>query len=287
MILITGATGQLGSAVVSQLLDRTNPGDIAVLVRDQSKAKRLADRGISVRIGDYDDDAALDQAVSGVDRVLLIAGNDPARRVQQHQNVIDACVRAGVGLLGFASRSLRDVQASENTLMGDYFDTEGRITRSGLPHVLFRNALYLDTVPLYVGGSRVFETGISLPTGAGKVAYGLRREMGEALANGMLDHSGANRTHVIAAATASSFADVAAALTEISGMPVAYTPVSDDDYLATTIERGVPEHLARRFLGFFSDIRDDQLAETSTDFETLLGRRPATLQEGLRELFTS
>lgn len=285
MMLVTGATGQLGSAVVRRLLERTAAADVAVLVRDERKAAELAGRGVAVQVGDYDDTTALDRALVGVDRVLLIAGNDLQRRVQQHQNVIDACVRAGVALIGFASRSLRDVHASENALMGHYFQTEERIRRSGLPHVLFRKALYLDTVPVYVGGGRVFETGIRLPAGDGKVAYALRREMGAALANAMLDHAGADRTHVIAGSRAFSFGDVAAALTEISGRPVEYTMVTDEDFVAETVRAGVPEDLARRFLGFYSDIRDDQLDETSNDLQALLGREPATLQEGLRELF--
>jgi NAD(P)H dehydrogenase (quinone) len=83
--------------------------------------------------------------------------------------------------------------------MGDYFETEDRIRRSGLPHLLFRNALYLDTVPLYVGGAQVFESGIRLPAGDGRVAYALRREMGEALANAMMDHVGTDHTYVVAA----------------------------------------------------------------------------------------
>jgi NAD(P)H dehydrogenase (quinone) len=285
MILVTGATGQLGSAAVRRLLQRVDAADVAVLVRDQGKATGLAARGVSVRIGDYDDTAALDRAMAGVDRVLLIAGNDPQHRVQQHQNVIDAARRAGVGLIGFASRSLRDISASENTLMGDYFDTEDRIRRSGLPCLLFRNALYLDTIPVYVGGSRVFETGIRLPAGDGRVAYALRSEMGEGLANAMLELDGGDQTFVVAAPRAYTFDDVAAALTEVSGKAVDYTRISDEEYIADATQAGVPEHLARRFLGFYVDIRDNQLDQTSSDLETLLGREPASLREGLREVF--
>lgn len=285
MILITGATGQLGTAVIAQLLQRTEPAGVAALIRDPSKAANLAARGVSVRIGDYDDTAALDRAMAGVDRVLLIAGNNPELRIQQHQNVIDAAGRAGIAFLGFASRSLRDIQGSENTLMADYFETEDRIRSSGLSHVLFRNALYLDTVPIYVGGARVFDTGVRLPAGNGKVAYALRREMGEALANAMLDHHGTDRTYVVAAARAYSFDDVAAALAEASGHPVTYTQISDEEFLASAARAGMPEPLARRILGFYSDIRDNQLDETSSDLASLLGREPATLVQGLRELF--
>jgi NAD(P)H dehydrogenase (quinone) len=287
MMLVTGATGQLGSAVVRRLLERGDPAEVSVLARDEAKASELASRGVAVRIGDYDDPGSLDRALVDVDRILLIAGNDPQRRVQQHQNVLDACLRANVELVGFASRSLRNIGASQNTLMGHYFETEDRIRRSGLSHIFFRNALYLDTVPVYVGGLRVFEAGIRLPAGDGKVAYALRREMGEALANAMLDHSGANRTYVVAASRAYNFDDVAHALTEDSGRTVTYTQVSDEEYVSETVARGVPEALAHRFLGFFSDIKEGQLDETSNDLQVLMGREPATLQDGLRELFAA
>ena len=285
MLLVTGATGQLGTAVVHRLLQRTDGAEVSVLVRDPAKAAGLAERGVTVHVGDYDDAAALDRAVAGAERVLLVAGTDPERRVQQHQNVIDASVRAGVGLLGFASRSLRDVRASVNALMGDYAETEERIAASGLGHVVFRNALYLDTVPLYVGGPRVLETGIRLPAGDGAVAYALRREMGEAIANAMLEHTGASRTHVLADTGAHTFHDVAAALSEVSGRTVAYTPITDEEYVEQTVRAGFPEPLARRFLGFLRDIGDGQLDQTSDDLGALLGRAPATLVHGVREVF--
>jgi NAD(P)H dehydrogenase (quinone) len=285
MILTTGATGQLGTAVIDRLLRRTDSTEVAALVRDPSRAADLEARGVSVRVGSYDDTDALQRAMKGIDRVLLIASNNLERRLQQHQNVIDAAVRAGVSLIGFASRSLRAIQDSGNSSMRDYIETEDRIRRSGLPHVLFRNALYMDTLPIFVGGARVLDTGIRLPAGDGKVAYALRREMGEALANAMLDHKGAARTHVVASPHAYSFDDVAAALSEMSGRTVAYTPVTDEEYLAGAVQAGVPDQVARSILGFYHDIRDNQLDETSSDLERLLGREPATLAEGLPELF--
>lgn len=221
-----------------------------------------------------------------MDRLLLVPGNDPERRLQQHQNVIDAAVRAGVDLLGFASRALRDTDVSGNGLMSDYPETERRILASGLRHVVFRNALYLDTVPLYVGGAAVFQTGsIRLPAGGGAVAYALRRELGEAAANGLIDHTGHDRTLLLAATQAWTFGDIAATLTTVSGSPVSYAAVPDEDYVDSTVGRGVPEHMARRYLGFFYDIRDGQLDQTGPDLGTLLRREPSALEPGIREVF--
>jgi NAD(P)H dehydrogenase (quinone) len=285
MILITGATGQLGRAVVHRLLERVEPTEIAILARDPAKTAALSDKGVSVRIGEYGDVDSLANAIDGAGRVLLIASNEPQHRMQQHQNVIDAALHAGVDLFGFTSRALNDVNTSRNGLMSDYLETEELIRRSGLPCLLFRDALYLDTIPNYVGGPRIFETGIRVPAGEGKVAYALRREMGEAQANAMVDQPGTSKTCVLSGPNAYSFADVARALSEAAGVAVTYTDVRDDEYVRESIECGFPEQVARRTLGFFSDIRDGQLGETSTELATLLGREPADLSEGLREVF--
>jgi NAD(P)H dehydrogenase (quinone) len=285
MILVTGATGQLGTAVVRQLLTRTDPSNIAVLARDPGKAADLEKRGVSVRAGDYDDTGSLARALEGADRVLLIASNDFRQRPRQHQNVIDAAQAAGTGLLGFTSRALRDMKTSQNAMLLDYFQTETRIRESGVPAVIFRNAQYLDTLPVSLGGPAVFTAGIRVPGGEGRVAYALRREMGEATANAMLDHPGGNRTYVLAGPQADTFGDVARALSEISGSTVSYTPVSDDDFVAHAVELGIPEPLARHLTGFFADVRDNQLSETSADLQALLGRAPTSLKDGLAELF--
>ncbi|HVT69406.1 MAG TPA: NAD(P)H-binding protein, partial [Trebonia sp.] len=89
MILITGAAGQLGRAVVRQLLARTSASDIAVLVRDAGKVADLERRGVSVRVGDYGDTGSLARAMKGIDRVMLVASSEFQHRARQHQNVLD------------------------------------------------------------------------------------------------------------------------------------------------------------------------------------------------------
>jgi NAD(P)H dehydrogenase (quinone) len=285
MLLVTGATGQLGTAVMRQLLTRTEASNIAVLVRDPGKAAELGRQGVSVRVGDYGDPASLARALAGVDRVLLIASNQFQQRAQQHQNVLDAVKAADVELLGFTSRSLTNPTASGNVMLHDYFQTEAQIRESGMRWVIFRNALYLDTLPLFLGGPKVFREGIRLPTGHGKVAFALRRELGEASANAMLDHTGENRTYVLAAPHAYTFGDVARALSDLSGRTVAYTPVSDAEFVAHAVKLGVVEQMAAHLVDSLHDVRDNQLDETSTDLEALLGRAPASLKTGLAELF--
>ena len=100
MILITGATGHLGKAVVEQLARRTAPDEVATFVRDESKASALRAKGVKLCVGTYDDVASLDQAMRGVEKVLLVSGTEP-NRIEQHQNVVDAAKRTGIALIAY------------------------------------------------------------------------------------------------------------------------------------------------------------------------------------------
>ena len=159
MILITGATGQLGKSVVEQLTKRIAANQIVAFVRDESKASVIKEKGVNLAVGNYDDVSSLDQAMRGVEKVLLISGTEQ-NRIQQHQNVVDAAKRAGVQLIAYTSRAVKGQDTASNPLMAGHFATEASIKSSGLNYALLRNALYMDVIPLYVGGEKVFETGI-------------------------------------------------------------------------------------------------------------------------------
>ena len=283
MILVTGATGQLGTIVIQNLLKKTSVDQIAGLVRDESKAAALKEQGVNIRLGDYNDPASLDKAMQGVDKVLLIAGTDEDSRVQQHQNVISAAKKAGVGCLAYTSRTLKDRTTMANKLMEGHFQTEDAIKASGLSYTIFRNVLYMDSLPYFVG-DKVFEAGIHLPVGQGKIPFALRSDMGEAIAHALLQDC-KNQTYNLTGSVSYSFDDVSAALTKLSGKEVTYTPVEPSAFAAQMRERGAPEIVAQRAVGFMTDIKNGQEDEVSPDLETLLGRKPATLEEGLTALY--
>ena len=284
MILVTGATGHLGAATIDSLLQKLPASQIAGLARDENKATALQKRGVAVRLSNYDDVASLDQAMQGIDKVLLIAGTDEARRVQQHQNVLDAAQKAGVQWLGYTSRTLKDRTTMANQLMEGHFQTEDAIKASGLAHSLFRNVLYMDALPQFVG-EKVFETGIYLPAGQGRVPFALRREMGEAIANVLAADGPAKPVYQLTGRESYSFADVAAALAELSGKPVPYTPAEVPAFEQSLRARGLPDVVMGRIIGFMTDIKNGQEDEVSPDLEQLLGRPPASLREGLQALY--
>lgn len=284
MILITGATGQLGSATIEFLLKKLPPSQLVALVRDERKAAPLRTLGVRICLGDYDSPATLDEAMRGIDKVLLIAGTDEENRLRQHRNVVEAAQRAGVALLAYTSRALHDRHTLANHLMEGHFHTEDLIQASGLPYVFFRNILYLDTIPRFVG-EPIPTADIRLPAGEGRVAFALRRDMAEAMATVLARPEPANRVYTFTGSESYSFHDVAAALSELTGRPLAYSPVEPATFAQQLQGRGLPEPVIQRIIGFMTDIKNGQEADVSPDLALLLGRPPTGLREGLKEVY--
>jgi NAD(P)H dehydrogenase (quinone) len=186
--------------------------------------------------------------------------------------------------IAYTSRNLKDPTTLVNKLMVGHFQTEDCIKASGLQYVLFRNALYMDTIPLFVGEG-VFDTGINLPTGDGRVSFALRSEMGEAIANALIENCGDNRIYQLTGSESYSFGDVAATLSDLSGKKVVYNSADRSVFEAQMTEHGTPETVVEKIGGFLTDIKNGQEAEVRPDLANLLGRSPASLQEGLKVLF--
>lgn len=285
MILITGATGHLGKAVVNQLLTKTAASNIAILARDLKKALEYKTKGIEVRIGDFDNQNSLNDAMKGIETVLLVSGADPVNRFQQHKNVIDAAVKNGVNRIAYTSVTMENLNTSANLfLMQSHFQTEDYIKESGLNYTFFRNNLYTDTILMFAG-ENPFETGIAHPTGNGKVGFALRREIGEAIANELLTSTSGNKIYEITGSESFSYADVALELSKLSGKEVIYTNLEAEAYAEILKNIGVPEEYISMFNAFAADIKNNQHSKITSDLEILLGRKPISFSSALKELY--
>ena len=284
MILVTGATGHLGSAAISHLLKNTAADNIAAFARDENKAKDLKGKGIEVRIGSYDDISSLDLAMQGIEKVLLISSNGQ-HRLQHHKNVLAAAKKARIKHIVYTGIALKNIEtAAIRPFMEDLIKTEDYIHESGLTYTVLRNTLYTGGNPLYAG-EKVFETGIRLPAGNGKAPFALRREMGEAAANTLIQNGHENQTYTITGRELYSFKDVADALSALSGKTVNYTDADPVTFPAKLKEFGLPEIVVLLVSGFAADIKNHQFEIVTRDLEKLLGRKPAPLKESLKEVF--
>ena len=283
-ILVTGSTGNIGSSVIETLLKNIPAQNISALVREEKKTSEIKAKGINVFQGDYDNISSLENAMSNIDTVLLISAGDQGDRMQQHRNVIDTAKKSGVENIAYTSRAMRNRETLAHQLMEEHFLTEDYIKASGLNYTIFRNTLYMDVLPLFVS-KKVFETGIYQPAGDGKVAFALRKEMGEAMANVLSNEDCENKIYKFTNNEAYSFYDIARALTALSVKEIKYHPVDISTFQERMRPTGIPEPMLQKVVEFNTDIKNGQEDEITNDLENKLGRKPTTLKEGLKTLF--
>ena len=284
-ILVTGATGHLGGTVIETLLKHIKLSQISILTRNEEKRTKFQSKGFNAFLGSYDNVNALENAMNGVDTVLLISSSDQGDRMQEHKNVVDTAKKKGVKHIAYTSRCLRDRNTLANKLMVEHFETEDYIIASGLKYTFFRNILYMDAIPQFIGGEVALEKGIFLPAGDGKVSFALRSEMGEAMANVLLNHQTENEIYNFTGDNTYSFYDVANALSELTRKEVKYTNVETSVFEERMKQRNLPEPVIKKIVDFITDIKHNQESDIYDDLETQLGRKPKGLTEGLKFLF--
>ncbi|MGE8595398.1 MAG: SDR family oxidoreductase [Acinetobacter faecalis] len=284
MILVTGATGQLGSSVISQLNKVSSKDQFAIFARDEKKAIKYKEQGIEVRLGDFNQISSLGHAFEGITKLLLISTME-FNRFEQHKNVIDAAKIAGVKHIIYTGLAIQDIETSNvKDLMQSHFDTEKYIQASGLDFTFVRNTMYTDAIPQIIGEA-VFDTGIYLSGGDGKVPYTLRREMGEAIANILVQDNHENKTYNITGDIAYSYADIAQTLGELSHKKIDYIDLDETVYEQFLIDLHLPEFLVYLTKGTVVDIKQHQYEVNNSDLKTLLGRPPLDLKSALKELY--
>lgn len=287
MILITGATGALGSATIDFLLKKTTSDQIAALVRDPEKATNLRAKGIEIRVGDYNNPASLEAAFRGVDKLLFVSSNDLTNRAVQHQNVVNAAKSVGVGHVVYTSfdRKTEDGSSPVALVADSHLKAEQWLRESGIPYTFMLNGLYADLLPMFLG-EKVLETGVVFqPSGSGKAAFTLRNDMAEVAAELLTTEGHAGKSYRIVAEEALSYADIAALLAAQTGKDVQHVSPTVDAYIQTLVGAGVPEGLASFFATFSKAIEVGEFDRTDSDIEQLIGRKPTTVRAFLASVY--
>ncbi|AHZ85389.1 SDR family oxidoreductase [Bdellovibrio bacteriovorus] len=274
MILVTGATGQLGQLVIQSLLKKVPASEIAAAVRNVQKAQNLKDLGIQVREADYNNPEAWTAALKGIQKVLLISGSEVGSRIQQHKAVIDAAKKAGtVELLVYTS--LLRADTSPLVLGQEHKETEKMIQASGLRYSLLRNGWYTEN---YVGSAKsAVEHGAVLGAAQdGRIASASREDYAEAAAQ-VLTLQNPKAVYELAGDTSYSLKELAAEISKQSGKEVKYNNLSEADYKAFLIQVGLPEGFAGILAQSDSAAAQGGLYDESHELSQLIGRKTTPL----------
>lgn len=269
MIVVTGATGQLGRLVIEALLKELPPAQIVAAVRDPAKAADLADRGIQVRKADYAQPASLDLALRGADKLLLISSSEIGQRVAQHRNVIEAAQGAGIKLLAYTS-----VLRADTSLLGlaaEHRETEAMLRAAGLPHVLLRNGWYTENYAASVPAALAHGALLG-SAGTGRIASAARVDYAAAAAAVLTGEDQAGRIYELAGDTAYTLGEFAAEVSRQSGKVVEYKDLPQAEFQAALVAAGLPEGLAALLADSDAAAAKGALFDDGHQLSTLIGR---------------
>ena len=276
MIVVTGATGQLGRLVINKLLQTVPAGNIIARARDPAKAADLAALGVQVRQADYTEPATLDAALAGAQKLLLISSSEVGQRVAQHRAVIDAAVRARVALLAYTS--LLHADTSPLGLAIEHKGTEAMLKASGLPFVLLRNGWYTENYAASVPAALAHGAVIG-SAGEGRIASAARADYAAAAAAVLTGADQAGRVYELAGDTAYTLAEFAAEIARQSGKAVVYKNLPEADHQAALVGFGLPQPLAAMLADSDVGASKAALFDTGRQLSALIGRATTPLRD--------
>ncbi|MEH7547447.1 SDR family oxidoreductase [Neobacillus vireti] len=286
-ILVTGATGKLGSKVVETLLKTVPAEQVAVSVRNPEKAEGLKSGGVEVRQGDFDKPETLVAAFSGIDRLLIVSSSEVRLggdeiRMRQHANAVAAAERAKVKFIAFTSAP--NAEKSNFFLAPVYKATEEAIVKTGMPYSFLRNNWYLENE---IGSIQAAMAGAPwiTATGEGKVGWALRQDFAEATAN-VLTGNGHENTIYELSGKLMTHKELVSIIETILGKEIPFQQVNDDTYTEIMKGAGVPEAFLPMLSNTQKGIREGGLEVESDDLEKLLGRPAVPMKEALTQIIS-
>jgi NAD(P)H dehydrogenase (quinone) len=280
-IIVSGASGQLGSLVVEELLARkVDPENLILVSRTPNTAhlQSYAARGASVRFGDFTEPESLDAAYAGGTRLLLISINGGGgNRPELHKAAVDAAVRAGVRHIAYTSYVNADLYEA-STIAVDHRRTERILQESGVAWTMLRNQIYANGL-VDQAIQIVREGGLVTHTPDARVAYVTREDCAAAAAAVLTTAGHENRAYNITGPDAIGPRELVALASELSGKPVELMVLSEQQYREQLAASGMAEAGINGTISFAAELDSPYLREPSSAVADLTGRPATSVRE--------
>ena len=274
---VTGATGQLGRLTIAKLKEKVATDSIVALVRTPEKA---ADLGVEARAFDYSKRDSLAASLQGIDKLLLISGNEVGQRLPQHIAVIEAAKKAGVKQIIYTS--ILHADTSSLGLAVEHLATEAAIKASGLVYTILRNGWYTEN---YTGSAKgAIGAGAFIGcAGNGKIASAARVDFAAAAVVVLTGTGHENKIYELAGDTAYTLADLAAEISRQTGKAIPYNNLTETQYADILKSFGLPEGVAQMLADSDTGASKGGLFDDSKQLSALIGRPTTSLSKVLAD----
>ena len=223
-----------------------------------------------------------DEALQGVDTLILVSSNEIGQRFVQHNNVIEAAKKAGMKHIIYTSLLDATNDNTVKSLAGEYVETEAALKASGIIYTILRNGWYTEnytaSIPAALANNAFYGSAKN-----GKISSALRAELAEAAVNVTLGEGHENRTYELASSTSWTLSDLAAEISKQTGKEIPYVDISVEDYTTALVKAGLDEGLAGFIAEYDVDASNGALFSEDKTLEKLLGRPIAGLDVAVKQ----
>lgn len=275
-VLVTGAGGNVGGAVVRSLLERGLP--VRAASTDPARLERMLPRVPVVRL-DLTDPTTFPGAVDGVDGLFLIRPPAIARVGPTLNALLDVAERRDVEHVVFSS-----VTGADTNRVVPHHRVESHLKSAGLSWTILRPGFFAQNLADAYAADITRANRILLPAGRGRVAFIDTRDIGDVAAAVFadpVDHR--HGEYVLTGPRAVDFAEVAAILTRELDRPITYQPASAPSYLRHVHRQGAPWMQAAVQTVLHTGLRRGQAETVDPTAGRLLGRGPRTIEQYIHE----
>lgn len=281
-VLVTGATGTVGSELVKALLQRG--ADVRALTRKQPKTGTFP-AAVEIALGDLTDPVSVAEAIKGVDKLFLLIGN-VADELTQALTAYGLSKKAGLKHVTYLSVFKPD-QFLDVPHFGGKYAVEEAIRAGGIPYTILRPGYFFQNerqLKAVLTGPGVYP----IPAGNQGIAVVDVRDIAEAAAISLTEEGHAGKMYDLVSSEMLTGPKAAATWSKLMGKKVVYTGHEDfDGFEAQLRETGMPSWLAHDLRVMFEGYVERGFSNTEDQtarFAALLGHQPRTYSSFAEEL---
>jgi uncharacterized protein YbjT (DUF2867 family) len=277
-ILVTGATGNVGSRVVQEL--QVRGVSVRAFVRDVEKARITLGQGVEFAVGDFADAASVRRALEGVERVFLACSNNP-RQVEYETNVADAAVEMGVRQIVKLSALGAEIGSPVA-----FWDWHGKIEQHlrtlKVETVMLEPCFSMTNLLAWAGGVK-HEGALFVPAAGARISMIDAKDVAAAAAVVLTTDGHDGQTYVLTGPEVLTFERVAEELSAATGRRIPFIAVPDEAAQQALVQGGSPEFVANQLVTLFGLLRQGVYNRTSDTVRVLTGREPRSFAQFARE----
>ena len=275
-ILVTGATGNVGSQVVQQLIASGITPRVAV--RSMNKAESLKKAGAEPVEMDLDRPETIQPALAGVDKVFLVSPFVP-NMVELTAILIEAAKRASVQHIVKLS-----ALAQPGIALSKWHEKmENAIASSDIPFTFLRPNGFMQNFVNAMAGTIKADNAFYLNVGDGKVSFVDTRDIASVAVAALTTSGHEGQSYTITGSKALSHTQAAAILSQVLGRTINYVDVPDDSVRQGMQGAGMPEPIVNALLELYASYKAGLAAEISPVVEQVTGKTPISFEQFVQD----